>query len=285
MAALAVGGAWLIHSGRIQDSRDDPPSKNAGSRPPSQLQPSGASDGTAKTDIDDPAARALAGSRPTQNAAGSKIEAAAQAEPEPASQREGALSGHVNITDGAPSGFLTPSQRRSQQAGKALEPLRKAIIQRELRRAVFETGSDEEFSYARVVISQPAAAEIQELKTQFQNGARELPEDVRPYYFVDGQRLLDKYLHFTHPFIVLLADLPFHGEPRQDALRQDGVGLYRVFHTSDPSPYRFRDGFMPDKNGYRIIVPDGVIPYDVDAWIDKNGNPPARYRHLFAGLK
>ncbi len=191
--------------------------------------------------------------------------------------------------ENVPEHLQAKSARLSRKAGEALELLRKAIFERELQRCQFDSVKEfGNFQYARVVISKPSAFEIREFEQMMMRTAHDVPEDARPYYLVDGQRMLDRYLHFTHPYIVLIVEMNANRVVMTElgngarAVRPSR-GVYWDYYTSNPAQYRVSDELSPD--GYRIITPEGIPAYASTPWFSESGQQPVRYRHLFSQLK
>ncbi len=193
----------------------------------------------------------------------------------------------ATMSEKPPEALQPESERLTRDAGKLLDALRKALVRSELMRCQFETKAFEEAVYAKVVISRPSASEVQEFRQRLESGAGEVAEEVRPYYLVDGQRLLDRYLQFPHSHLVLLLGSPNYSrlvfKPDEDAFEMlDEFGSYSVFSTEDPSGYGIHDEMPQDQN--RFLVPEEARGnLKTKPWFDGTSQP-ARFRHLFKKL-
>ncbi|HYF35003.1 MAG TPA: hypothetical protein VD994_06895 [Prosthecobacter sp.] len=204
-----------------------------------------------------------------------------------ADERLKSLNRDMTTSEQLPDDLRSTSDRVLQDIEKALISLRKAIIQSELRRCQFETKEFPEAAYARVVISAPSPGEAQDFQRLLETSALAMAEDVRDTYLVEGQRLIDRYLHFVSPYIVLMTAIPNQGRMvynKETAAYEmlNDFGSYAAFSTRNPQNYHISDVLLPD--GGRFHVPESMrATMKIRPWFDGNGQP-ARFKHLFKGL-
>ncbi|HYF35002.1 MAG TPA: hypothetical protein VD994_06890 [Prosthecobacter sp.] len=193
-----------------------------------------------------------------------------------------ATANDIPITDGLPAEYVSKSDRLSKSVEEALRTLRSEICSKELQRADYQVKTFGSEQYARVVIRAPQSFELKWAYSRLMELAKDATIESRPYLLNDGRKLIDSYLHFGYPFMVLIVSMPTSGSPGGGAFKQDGLGMYWVFRTFDASRYQVSDHLLPD--GGRIVVPPGVSTMDAYAWFDSHGKQPVRYRHIFQGL-
>jgi hypothetical protein len=164
------------------------------------------------------------------------------------------------------------STRLSGQSKKFLSTLREMLVAMELRRCDFKFQDFADCIYAQVIISRPSSLEKSKCADYIMECLPSLPEEARLYFIVDGQRMIDRYLHFAHDYIVLFVKLSHHsGDVAQ-------FGRYWEFFTNNPANYRISD--EPDPSGNNLIIPKGMPAFFDKPWIGGSFTPPERYSHL-----
>lgn len=149
-----------------------------------------------------------------------------------------------------------------------LEALRRKLQRAELARSKFEVKTLESSSFAKVTIAKPVAAEAASFKAMLQATASKMPEHLRSYYLVDGQRMIDQYSFVRDDYLILFVHQAF-----QPTSLEDMAANYWEFYTDQPNLY-----FVSDEG--QIQAPQGIITYNMKPWL-AGYKMPERYTHLF----
>lgn len=162
----------------------------------------------------------------------------------------------------------TSSEDVEKALKEYLEALRRKLQQAELARSRFEIKNFDSSSFAKVTISKPTKSEVDSFQEMLRVTASKLPEAIRAYYLVDGQRMIDQYAFVRASYLVLFVHQAF-----QAASFDNQAANYWEFYTDQPHLYSVSDEGQ-------IRAPQGVITYYTKPWLE-SFKPPERYKHLF----
>lgn len=173
-----------------------------------------------------------------------------------------------------PEELQSETSRYTKQVRPYLNDLHKLITEMEMGRCAFDVHDFSNYEIAKVTIARPSASEVFQLQEFVKKILPSLPSDLQPYFLVDGKRMIDRYTHFTHDYIVLFVSM------NSVEASVSKIGRYWEFYTNTPSNFIVNNEHNV-KGGGRIIVPEGVPKVLDKPWIGSNFRPPERYSHLF----
>ena len=168
-----------------------------------------------------------------------------------------------------PAKPMNATERTNLVIKPAMTNLNFELQRAELVRVKFQTVDTVMGTTAMAVIPAPSQADIAQFNATIQQEVMKLPAEAQPYFSVDAQRMLDRYMDTeNHTRLVYF----WHGVESPTSTQL--VTRFSEHITSSPQLFQLT------KEGQRL-GPPGVNMKTSRGWFDAANKPSFRYVHLF----